>query len=746
MSSWLQNSQPAPGKRGSYGLFLLGSLFIGVVVGLIPLAFDPGAYYLDDAQDYYTPTMRAIGEGLRHGSWTPLTLQVQTGGALLGEYQYALLNPVSLLAYVLASFTGDPQTFATALIVGFYAVLASGTFAFASACGAARSQALVVAAAFAANNFLFYITAEAGHGIFISTAYLTWALAFLVLSTKGPWCWLGCVAGAYLTLTAGWPQADVLLMLAGLVVFFGVWRRSGFRVALAPASALLLGAICAAPAWIPVADLLATAQRSSGIYNRGVLEPNFYDLLSVSNPIMLGHWLFSSYDRIHAPVFFAGWYLVPLAPFLDWRALRSNPMILTLLAGAGLIFCATQGPENLSLLRWPVRMLPYAHLFLLTSFAIALSVSQAIVTRKRLLACFALCVVIGLQALQRAPDLVLPVVFFALLLAVLGYAFARASVSPRLTSWVLLGGVFAILLATHAMIPRNSDLYDWRPPEVNATARDLASIPQAYSLNLVVWSPDYKERGVGAPIGNMPLAWGEPTVLGYSPIGHAGFNGRFCVNSLGLTCPGALARFSAASPVVGMTWLDLLKVDRVLLRRPADLSFAVPRGWRIAQQTSAVTILSRADPRHAWPGSVSYASPNLTLAAVRGSTATSERVEVSSTGGGEGSIVFARLPWRGYRVTLGARALEPRALGDALLAVTIPRGASGTLAVGFSPPGSLAAAWLALAALISALAGAVGWSRFFGDVRPQAAAAPSVDQAVAHRASGASASPSRGVV
>jgi hypothetical protein len=699
--------------RGSYLVYLLGSLLLGVIVGLIPLAFDPGAYYLDDAQDYYTPTMRAIGEGLRHGSWTPLTLQVQSGGALLGEYQYALLNPVSLLAYVLASLAGDLQMFASTIVVLFYAILASGAFAFASACGAARGQALVVAAAFAANNFLFYVAAEAGHVILISVAYLTWALASLLLSTRGPWCWLGCVGSVYLTLTAGWPQADALLTLAGLVVCIGFARRSGLRAAFAPASALLLGVICSAPAWIPLAGLLMTAARASGAYNRGVLEPNFYDVISVSNPIMLGRWLFSSFSRIHEPLFFAGWYLVPLAPFLDWRALRSNPAILTLLAAAGLIFCATQGPESFAFLRWPVRILPYAHLFLLTAFALALSAAKPVVTPKRLLASFAFCAVIGLQALQRAPYLVVPAVFFALLLAGLAYAFARASVSSRVTPLVLAGGVLAILLVTHAMVPRNRDLNDWKPPEAKAAPRDLASIPQAYSLSLIERSTG--PQGGGVPFGDMPLAWGEPTVLGYSPIGHAGFNGRFCVDSLGLTCADALARFSATSPVSGTTWLDLLKVDRILVSHPVGL--AAPRGWRIAQQTPVVATLVRSDPRPAWPSSVSYASPNLALVPVGGSTATSERLAVSSVRGGEGRIVFARLPWRGYRITLGRRELEPRALGDALLAVTIPAGASGTLAVEFRPPGFTTAVWLALAALMCALAAAVGWRRLFADVR-----------------------------
>ncbi|MDX5312232.1 MAG: hypothetical protein LPK23_12785, partial [Rhodococcus sp. (in: high G+C Gram-positive bacteria)] len=62
------------------------------------------------------------------------------------------------------------------------------------------------------------------------------------------------------------------------------------------------------------------------------------------------------------------------------------------------------------------------------------------------------------------------------------------------------------------------------------------------------------------------------------------------------------------------------------------------------------------------------------------------RVRVDSADGGR--VVFARLNWPGYAVTLDGRPLDPRSVDEMFLAVDIPAGTdAGELVVSWTPPG-----------------------------------------------------------
>jgi len=135
-------------------------------------------------------------------------------------------------------------------------------------------------------------------------------------------------------------------------------------------------------------------------------------------------------------------------------------------------------------------------------------------------------------------------------------------------------------------------------------------------------------------------------------------------------------------------------VDRVVLQRrqyPDADSEPAPPGWRWVQSPPGsadavdAVILERIDgPISGRNGRISF-TEGVTATSVVEDYATS-RVRVDSADGGR--VVFARLNWPGYTVTLDGRPLEARSVDEMFLAVDIPAGTeAGDLVVRWTPPG-----------------------------------------------------------
>jgi hypothetical protein len=73
-----------------------------------------------------------------------------------------------------------------------------------------------------------------------------------------------------------------------------------------------------------------------------------------------------------------------------------------------------------------------------------------------------------------------------------------------------------------------------------------------------------------------------------------------------------------------------------------------------------------------------------------------EVYDISTTSDSAGKpLIFARAWYPGYSVRLNGQQLELRLIGDILLAVTLPLGASGRLTVDYIPAGFVLGCWLA---------------------------------------------------
>ncbi len=338
-------------------------------------ALNPRAFFNDDSQEAFAPIFMAIGRSLSHGRWPALTLQMLNGGALANEYQYALYNPFSLFTCWVASQFGD-QAAAEAAVAGLhFAVLGAGAFAFARACGANRPLAALAGVAFVANNFLYYWLAESWITGLVSIAWMTWALAGLIKAHESRWAWVGGALATALVVTSGCYHTVVMLGMATAVIALVRWRLEGVRQALAPMVSAALGVLLAAAAVLPVLAMGQVAIRNGGLNNAGQLAIDLYGVLAPSSPFHTGHLVdFDGPAKLSAPIYFAGWFLLPLLPLIDWKKLgRPLPTLISLLAMAAVFVVATQGLEQIFSVRYPIWNLAPLHLALLAAFALIAS-------------------------------------------------------------------------------------------------------------------------------------------------------------------------------------------------------------------------------------------------------------------------------------------------------------------------------------------------------------------------------------
>lgn len=698
-------------------LCALGSALIAIV----PFLMNHRAYYHDNMQDQYMPTFVSIGHTLSIGQWPDVTLKVLNGGALLSEYQYALLNPVSLLSYIISARFHDLETAAACLAVMYYSLLGAGAFALARACGANRSLSSLVALSFASNNFMFYWYASSWFPGLVGTVWLVWATVFVIQAASSPIAWAAATITSFMVATAGWPHALAVFALITAVVATCEYFRKGVRAAAAPLTAALTGIMGALPAIVPLLATGGSSARSMETLDKGLLQQNFYNVLAFSNPFQLGHYItFGGIGvAVGAPMFLAAWYLSPLAPLLDWQRLRSNKKFLVILGLAITFALATQGPEQFFSLRYTLRYLPYLHLSLLIAFAVAATEGGSFFSRRRVLASIGILAFGTIASLQVQPDIFSAAIAVSfLLLPLLLLAMYWLPASPDKATTVLIGGVGLIFLITHAFIPQNPNLPDRKISPRVGEMSELSTIPEHYSIS--VGYLDRAQTFAKNPantfhFGNMNLVGDVSNLAGYSSLGYKRFNTAFCIDPHGTMCPEAMGKMAEGSKFGGHIWLDLFKVDRISFLTTPDRLPAWNKliGWSCSNHGNGIEC-QRIDALPQFSGSASYLSPGLLTHAHADSTAELERIDVQKRAGHDDLILFDRIPWPGYHANFDGHPLTVNATETGLMIVRLPDGNKlGELILSYTPPGqeiSLAAAMIAALCLCF---GVLAWPRLF---------------------------------
>jgi len=707
------------GQRAALGLAYHFAL--GVLVALVPYAIRSRFYFHDDMQHQFLPAFYHIGRLLRQGEFPVLTLTSWNGGNLLGEYQYALLNPVSLALYAVLPSISDYHLASFLLAAVHYGVLTAGCYLLARSYGIERHWASLAAFAVAGNNFLAYWAASNWMPLFVSFAWAVWAWAFLLRAHRSRLDWALAVLFCFLTVASGFPQTTLFVGIAALMAAWPLWRGGALAQAAAAPAALTAAVLLSAVQIFSLLSLGLVSVRDQGVYNTNFLVPNLHDVIALSSPFHFGFiFIYGGYLLSEIPMFFAAWFIMPLLPLINWRKVEwRRPEITALGAAAVLLLIATQGPEYLYVLRLPFRWLPYLHVVVVLLFCLIASRASFIVTPRRLLGAALVVLFLWISSWQTAPAHWPQHLAGAVVLLVGIGLFAGVARRRHIARVGVLAGIAVLLLAgTRVLVKGNGNTSDWR---VSRFAPDLempvsASPPSAYGVHLggsgfvqgVGRSPEYQT-------GFMTLQSGLPMVNGYSAIGHKPLLDLLCMNWAGATCPEAAHRLFETDPVTGMRVVDLFRIDRIMAAKGPHLDTLRPYldpSWRLERDGRLGQLFVRELPQNL-PGSLAWLPGGLRVDEAGSATTDRESLRLNGATSGPTRLVFARLWWPGYRADLDGVRVPVEAHRGIFVSVDLPPGASGTLTLRFRPPPHRIGLAATAAGALATLGGVVFFGRLF---------------------------------
>lgn len=672
---------------------------------LIPRAFSPTYFYWDDTMQSFLPVWRALGAEILSGNFELMDPNGWAGGNYMAEVGYGIWNPLNILNFMVVSTMTDLALASFYVVAQFMALLGLATFLLTRGYGANRFLAAAAGIALPFSGFtLFYEAARWPGGLmaFAWTTLFWWSLRRALKENRSPF--LPFLIG-FLTMTAGNPYGalGVILVSAGVGLEL-LLERKWTKLVWLFFIALAVG-LTAVLVFFPLplsSDV--TVRTESTISNNMFLVPGIGDLTAMSapnfRPAISNFW-----GIIEAvPTAYLAWFVLPLVPFLNYRALAARTKQLSsLYVITGFYFLMTFAPSNVLLFRWPVRLLEYTYLGILVVFMVALSSGLMQTHLRRRLIFAGGIIAFGVyrswaiypEAIQS--QLVAGAMVAALL--ALGLFLYRRAGYPGLATAMAIGTVVVISFQGYAFISHNPVAGIGSPMD----AEVLEESTQSYRGNtLQVMSfqgldPDAFVDG-SLLYGNQILNAGiESSLNRYSGISFVKYVNALCMNYRGETCPAVYELlWEPASSDVPEDLADALRLETVVVQRNlVDIDdYPHPEGWEIIESDQYRDILQRQDPLP-YDGTVSWASPSINVLA---SEREGDSETVSLEAPEDGELMFARLAWPGYEVTVDGVVQELEQGPAGLLTVDVPAGSS-EVSISFTPPGlaigmiAMAVAW-----------------------------------------------------
>ncbi|UEM19789.1 hypothetical protein JL100_022285 [Skermanella mucosa] len=678
------------------------AVLLAVAGGVIADLAEPGFFFRDDMQHYFMPMFMEIGGQLAQGTWPAISLRSWFGGNLVGEYQYALYNPVSLLLYWIIHWMADPAAAAFFFSVFHLAVCSLGTFFLARAIGLRDDLALVAALVVSTNNMLVYWFAASWISHLVAFAWSTWAMSFLVRAAADPRHVVPAAAAICLTLTSGFPQAAIAIAVWAALLAGERWYRTRTLMPVAGlAASMVCGVLMSLPAILPVAALVEDSVRPQGISNEGFNTALLGDLLKFSFPSHVGLLnTYTGFRPVTPPLYLTAWFALPVVLICLTRRTLSAPAVL-LPFGAALCFAVlAQGPDQLGPFRYPFRYLPWFHLCLALACLAVLDRAMRHVPdrtgtslRNTCLALAALSFVMFALSVQQQPDLWrIHAAFFVLHL---GFSLGLPVMirrNGRTVGAFLIASSLCFTVATHVAWPHNNVLGKMALPERPPFTAENEVTTGELALQLTGYvDRERTEIMEEATSGNAFLFQGGEMINGYSPISPRGLAKRLCMGLFGWTCPDAAVELFRHDAETGLDLADLARIDRIVVSRDDHLDAFLahkPRGWIMAGEGRSMTEFRRREPLPSQPGHLSWLPPGVT---VDRTLIVSDMEESHVLGAGSsyhgGRLILARAAYPGYRAELNGQPLPVESHLGVLVSVTLPADPSGELRVWFVPPG-----------------------------------------------------------
>lgn len=700
----------------------------------IPLLWHRTFYLRGDSGAQFAPTWYHLGRLVRDGHWPPtLDPDVFAGGNYAAEALHGIYNPLNVLVWLTVSGIDDLVLGVWLVKAAMLVLLALGCYALAREYVVPRWAAAVLGVIVPFGGFtLFWDAGSWPTGLlaFGYTVWVWWAFRRVLRGRLNPF-W-GFVIGA-LGVTQGNPYGTVGVVVVGaaLVVegFVDGERRGAVRL-------LLVGGCVATLlplAYLPLLETSSLGARAFGalVANNGKLRPQLGDLFGLSSPTFVPDIRAIS-GPMQVPAAYFSWLVLPLLPWLDYRLLRRRGRELT---GVGLVgafyLLMALAPSKLWQFRWPLRVVEY--LYLCVGLVVVLLLGAGLRRdgwRLRLLGSGALVVLAGYLSWAEAPQHLRagvggPVLLAVLAAALLGWHRLGGRLGDRLggagLALIAVAGTLLVVVAQVVTFGENGSSRLWQfPTDVSSLQRSYGAQYDGRIMSFANLKPLQEQHRIDelhhawrhVLAGSMYQVAGVPAVNSYTGIGYSRFQQRLCMTYDGLTRPCGYRNVWQPAGLTGPPIADLLKLDEVVARPKVARGVQPAAGWQVVQRRPVVVVRRSQPPP--WPGSrLSDVPAGVQVSAARSTGL--HRDEVRLDGGTGGRLTFAILDWPGYHATLDGRPVPVGHDFVGLLTVRVPAGASGTLVVGYQPPGwtaSLAAAGLGLlGALALGLGGLLGRRR-----------------------------------
>ncbi|RDI64634.1 hypothetical protein [Nocardia pseudobrasiliensis] len=688
---------------------------LGVVAGYAAvLLANPRHFYTDDTESQYGPMWVMLGRQLREGRLPVLVpWEWMSGNYSLEEA--GIYNPPQLLVDLLAPSFDNLALYVTAVKLVFSIIAALGVFRVCLAYGARAPWSAVAAVAFPLSGWFLFFDESSWATSLTGTAWMLHAWAASVRYARGRGGPIPVFVFLYLAISVQYvfPAVESAIMVVavavGEIVYQRVWRSSLRLLAVAGCA----GAAGLATYLPGVLSSPVTWRGNERILNDPFLNVPWSESLNASLPSAVpafeGWWGYVQ----PLPMVYVAWFVIPLLAFVNWTAVKRDLREHTGLALFAIAFLMwTAGPGRIGPLRWPGRVLPMLAVALLVLVCVFLSrYADFAAWRRRGIAAAVLIGLLFVRTFSAAPHLINRHLVWTAVVA----ALVAALVWLARTRGVAVACVLAIVamfpIAYDQVRAQGATPMSYHFPERRSEAQSAFPHFSGVTLQLadraLVPPPEQSldKAWSSLAFGNYAKNIGLDYVNAYTPIGYATFSALLCMGWDGSTCPDAYRRAFSPEPTTGRTLVDLMKVDRVVLQRaqyPDAGNRPAPPGWKWVDypgHEKYIWVLDRSDGLVSARNGLIADTRNVTAASVNRTGITSH-VRVSSEPGGR--IVFARLAWPGYRVTLGGREIPLSTVSKTFAAVDIPPGThNADLILTWRPPG-----WKI--GIASALAGLLG--------------------------------------
>ena len=692
-----------PSRRARLGWGVVTALTVGL--GYLLILLKNRKFFLqDDSESGAVPNWLYIGDLLHRGQLPILTPDAWMSGNWTVEGQNSLWNPVQLAIDYVAPMVNRLDLLAAGVKGCFALVLALGVYRVALAYGARPSWAAVVGTAMPFSGWVLYYDSATWVTSMFALAWTTQAWASGVRYARGQSGPVPVFVLTYLALSIGYVHGAIGIGLVSGCVMVGEGMRSrswvpALKVALVAIAAALCGLVTFLPGYL-TSSVTWRVMGTAAVVNDNLFTAPWSESLNAVIPTALPAIQGFSGSQVQvAPVSYIAWFILPVLAFVDWtRAQRlvrelTGPLMLLVV-----MLVVTAGPSHLGPIRWPARMLPLLAVAVLVLVGVLISRATSLSRwRNKAVVATVLAIISVLRSASASPQGLGGFALWGLVLLVVSalvIALSRRFGGPAASGAVLVS-ILAVLWVQIGEFPSNLGVSQWQMPVSRSDAKAHFPDYQGVTLQLGQRAPvkspaDAQATWRSLVFGNYPRTLGLNYVNSYSAVGHQKFSSLLCIRWEGGTCENAQRYLFAKEPTTGLTYADLMGLDRVLLIKhafPHAPAQGAPDDWQFVRNGDPLAwVLERRTPRPTQPGRV-VASPGVTVTDAAPSSDTAESMTVSSPSGG--SVVFSRLLWPGYTATLDGRSVPVDSIKGVFATVRLPAGTHvARLTLSFRPPGT----------------------------------------------------------